>query len=201
MDELLQRRYKKVLDILPDVAECTRGKLVLAGGTALALFHLEHRISIDLDFIPLHGKEERAKEALKGCLSRKGYRTTVGAYSNQFVVQFEDTGIKIEIFSPKHKIKGYIEFDVGSSKMLVCSVDEILELKMESYADRKEAKDLFDVIFILKERAQGFGAVEKLLSETGPPVNMDYVRRIALGEEDYQYFVKVVEDASKTGNK
>lgn len=200
MDESLNRKYKKVLEILPDVAECTRGELVLAGGTALALFHLNHRISVDLDFIPLCGKEERAKEALKGCLSKKGYRTTVGAYSNQFVVQFEDTGIKIEVFLPKHKITDYKEFESEGAKLLVCSMDEILNLKIESYEGRKEARDLFDIIFILKEKGGEFGSVAKLLSKNGPPKNMELIRRMALTEEDYKYFVKVVEDASKAGS-
>lgn len=200
MDELLQRKYKKVLEILPDVAECTHGKLILAGGTALALFHLEHRISIDLDFIPIHGKEERAKEALKGCLSRKGYRTTVGAYSNQFVVQFEDTGIKVEVFNPKHNVEKYEERVVGGSKLLVCALDEILRLKIESYADRKEAKDLFDIIFILKEMKKGYGTVSELLSRGGAPINMENIRKMALSEDDYGYFEKVVNDASKAGS-
>lgn len=200
MDESLNHKYKKVLEILPDVAECTRGELVLAGGTALALFHLNHRISVDLDFIPLHGKEERMKEMLKGCLSKKGYRTTVGAYSNQFVVQFEDTGIKVEVFLPEHKIAHYEEVELEGAKLLVCSMDELLNLKIESYAGRKEARDLFDIIFILRKKKEGFESVAKLLSRNGPPRNMELVRKMALTDEDYQYFVKVVEDASNAGS-
>ena len=92
MDEQFNRKYKKVLEILPDVAACAQGKLVLVGGTALALFYLKHRVSVDLDFVPVEGDEVKLKEALKGCLTSKGYRTTPGAFKNQFVVQFEDRG-------------------------------------------------------------------------------------------------------------
>src|SRR4030042_4198513 len=104
MDDTYKRKYDRLLDILEDVAECAGDGLALAGGTALALFYLKHRVSVDLDFIPIAGNEAALKEALKGCLSKKGYRTQRGAYTNQFMVQFEDTTIKVEIFRPSFKI-------------------------------------------------------------------------------------------------
>lgn len=64
------------MESIEDVAECVDGELILIGGTALALFYLKHRVSIDLDFVPVkQNTEDTAKEKLKGALSKKGYRT------------------------------------------------------------------------------------------------------------------------------
>jgi predicted nucleotidyltransferase component of viral defense system len=201
MDERFHLKYRRLLEILPDVAECANGRLVLVGGTALAVFHLEHRISVDLDFVPLDGKGDDValKEALKGCLTRKGYRTGRAAYPNQFVVQFEDTSIKMEIFVPRRKVERFGEHAFGNAKLPVASVEEILEMKKESYADRIEARDLFDIVFILKERNAGFGIVRELLARCGLPKNAEGLRDIALSDADYEFFKKVVSNASKAG--
>ena len=67
MDEKLQKKYGRVLDILSNVAVCADGKLILIGGTALSLFYLKHRISVDIDLVPIEGKEKELKEQVKGC--------------------------------------------------------------------------------------------------------------------------------------
>ena len=116
MDSQLNRKYNRVLQIISDVAECADGQLILVGGTALALFHLEHRISVDLDFVPVKqspGEDEKLKQAVKGCLTKKGYRTMATRYPNQFVVQFDDMTIKIETFIPDEPLNGFIEKQVG----------------------------------------------------------------------------------------
>jgi len=201
MDERFYLKYKKVLEILPDVAECAQNKLILVGGTALAIFHLEHRISIDLDFVPVEGEDTKLKELLKGCLAKKGYRTLRAAYPNQFVIQFEDTSIKIEVFTPHRKIRNYETHAFGKTNLLVASVEEILELKKESYADRKEARDLFDIIFILKDMSKEVGLIEELIRKHGLPKNTDELKNVILREEDDAFFRKVITDASKTGSK
>lgn len=201
MDEVFQRKYNRVLEVLPDVAECAGKKLILVGGTALALFHLEHRISVDLDFVPLAGKDVQIKEGLKGCLTKKGYRTQRAAHANQFVIQFEDTGIKVEVFESPHPIKSFKEVGLGSSSVLVASAKDILQMKLLSYADRKEARDLFDIIFMLKGAGKGFDTINALVRAHGRPANMDEIEGMAVRKSDYHLFRKVVDDASKTGNQ
>ncbi|MEM4335801.1 MAG: nucleotidyl transferase AbiEii/AbiGii toxin family protein [Candidatus Anstonellales archaeon] len=197
MDEVFLRRYKKVMEILPDVAECLHERAILIGGTALALFYLKHRISIDLDFVAADGESKIIKEELKGCLSKKGYRTIRGAYKDQFVVQFEDTGIKVEFFEPDEKIKSFSYYAFGNSRLLVASIEEILKLKMGSYAQRKEARDLFDIFFILKKEGK---EINRIIKKFGPPKNMEELR-ILTDEKRYQEFAKVVKNASKTSSK
>ncbi len=198
MKEQFGLKYRKVLDILPDVADCTKGMLVLVGGTALALFHLGHRVSIDLDFVPLAAGDVAGKEALKGCLKKKGYRTLRAAYPNQFVVQFEDTSIKIEVFEPKGRIKSYDEHAVGNGKILVASIEDILLLKKQSYEERKEARDLFDIVFILKRMGHGFGEVREIIGKSGAPRNIESMKDLVLENSDYEFFMEVLGNASKT---
>lgn len=184
IDETFDRKYKKVLEILPDVAECTQGKLILVGGTALALFYLNHRVSVDIDFVPVSGDDVRLKEELKGCLSKKGYRTIRGAFRNQFVVKFEDTSIRVEVFVPDKKIKHIEEHVFGSAKIKVASLEDILQMKISSYKDRKEARDLFDILCILKKKGESLVAVKKqiseLISESGMPANVFEIETMAL---------------------
>ena len=196
MDESFSRKYKKVLEILPDVTACANGKLILAGGTALALFHLKHRISVDLDFIPVAGNEKKLKEELKGCLSKKGYRTAPAVFKNQFVVQFEDTSIKVEVFVPDHKIKKVQKFVYGGAEMTVASLDDLFQMKLATYADRQEARDLFDIFSILKKNGAGFGTLKKLLSTSGSPGNLEDIDAMATNPDDAAEFRKVITDAS-----
>ncbi len=49
MDTKFALKYGRIKQILNDVAGCAAQQLVLVGGTALALFYLHHRVSVDLD--------------------------------------------------------------------------------------------------------------------------------------------------------
>jgi len=198
MDDLFERKYKKVLEILPDVAECAQGKLVLVGGTALALFYLKHRTSIDLDFVPVArgADEKKLKETLRGCLTKKGYRTSAGAYQNQFIVQFEDTSIKIEVFEPEQKIGSGVEHVFGGTPILVAALEDLFAMKQSAYKDRKEARDLFDIFCILKTRGESFGTLKKLIAKSGLPKNVGDVDAMALNKQDRKEFKTVISDAS-----
>ncbi|MBI4399816.1 nucleotidyl transferase AbiEii/AbiGii toxin family protein [Candidatus Micrarchaeota archaeon] len=196
MEEQFNRKYKKVLEILPDVAECAKGRLVLAGGTALALFYLKHRVSVDLDFVLDRGDEIKMKEELKGCLTKKGYRTIAGAFSNQFVVQFEDTSIKVEVFKPDCKIRKVEEHVFGGARIRIASLEDIFRMKIAAYRERKEARDLFDVFCILKSKGSGFIEIERLLSTAGKPRNIEDIEAMAVNRQDAVLFHEVVFDAS-----
>jgi predicted nucleotidyltransferase component of viral defense system len=196
MEESFNRKYKKVLEILPDVAECAQGKLILVGGTALALFYLKHRVSVDLDFVPIAGDETKLKEELKGCLSKKGYRTISGAFKNHFIVQFEDTSIKIEVSKPDRKIRKVQEHVFGAAKIKVASLDEILQMKLSTYKERKEARDLFDIFCMLKAKRSSLGTLKRLISKSGMPKNIGDIAIMAVNPNNVAEFKKVVSDAS-----
>jgi predicted nucleotidyltransferase component of viral defense system len=192
------RKYAKVLDILPDVADCAQGKLILVGGTALALFYLKHRVSVDLDFVPVSGDDKKLKEELKGCLSKKGYRTVAGAFQNQFVVQFEDTSIKIEVFEPEPEIKPkrFEERVFGGTKVKIALLDDLLRMKQSAYVGRRESRDLFDIFCILRRGGPDPSIIKNLIAKFGVPKNLEDIENMALDPQDAVLFKKVVSDAS-----
>ena len=194
MDERSNRKYLRVMEILPDVAQCTNGKLVLVGGTALTLFYLNHRISVDLDFNPIIGNDKKLKEELKGCLTKSGYRTIAGNYENQFIVQFENTSIKIEIFEPdpEEKVKHVEERIFAGAKVNAASLKDLLRMKVKTYGKRKEVRDLFDIFYIIKKGDRDFGLINELISKSGLPSEIDKISELAFNSEDVLEFKKVI---------
>ncbi|HIH30614.1 TPA: nucleotidyl transferase AbiEii/AbiGii toxin family protein [Candidatus Micrarchaeota archaeon] len=193
-------KYARILEILPSVAECTGGRLVLVGGTALAIFHLKHRLSVDLDFATLGSDDVQAKEALKGCLSAKGVRAFRSRFSNQFVIHFEDTSIKVEVLPPSFKVNKAEWHEVGGSGLLVASLEDILRMKEGAYAERKEARDLFDVMLILKSTGEPLLRMRSMIKKNGAPKNMERLQAMVFSKADFEEFEGEVSDASKTSN-
>ena len=195
------QKYQRVLQIISDVAQCADGRLILVGGTALAVFYLKHRASVDIDFVPVerHPEEDvMLKQAVKGCLTKKGYRTMPARHHNQFVVQFEDTSIKVEIFIPNNPVKSVVEHDLAKAKLKVASLDDLLSMKIEAYANRKAARDIFDIIFILKEKNLPFDLVKELISKHGLPAEIESMQNMVFRKADYEFFKEVLNDNSKT---
>ena len=147
------QKYQRILESIEDIADATKEKLILVGGTALAIFYLNHRASQDLDFMPLKGDDAKMNEWFKGQLSKKGFKTLRSTYTNMFVVQFDDTSIKVELFFPTPKPAKIEKMPVGRTTMLVASLDDLLTMKTHAYRERKEARDLYDVVSIQIGRA------------------------------------------------
>jgi predicted nucleotidyltransferase component of viral defense system len=196
MSNSFERKYRRVLEILPDVTAAANGHLVLVGGTALALFYLKHRISIDLDFVPLHGDGVSEQASLKGALTKLGYRTSRGVYSNQFIIQFEDTSIKVEVFTPDSIPKHIERHAVGRHFLPVASLDDLLKMKEQAYADRREARDLFDLYHIFKKKGVDSSKLCRLLRSSGSPLHLDELPLILLSPLDFNEFKKVIDSCS-----
>lgn len=198
MQEALNRKYRRVLEILPDVAQAADGKLILVGGTALALVYLHHRISIDLDFVPAKGRDYELKEMLKGAMSSKGYQTQRSAYSNQFVVQFEDASIKVEIFEPEYRIKKVEKYNAEGAELPVASLEDIFEMKKIAYKERHASRDLFDLYHMLKKKGEDFSLLREMLQRFGPPERLEGLNDMLFSASDYEEFVQVVKSCSPT---
>lgn len=196
MDEKYNRKYQRILTILSDVAKCAQGRFILVGGTALSIFYLRHRVSVDLDFVPISGNDVKLKEELKGCLTIKGYRTSTGAFKNQFVVQFQDTSIKIEVFEPEIKIKQTEEHELGAVKILTPSLGELLEMKVYTYKQRKESRDLFDIFCILKLKKSSLKKVKALISQNGMPKNIGEIDKMAINQQNVKEFKELISDVT-----
>ncbi len=201
MDNIAHIKYQRIIESLEDIAECAAGNLVLVGGTALGLFYLKHRASVDLDFVPINGDDVKLKEALKGCLSKKGYRTLRSAYSNQFVIQFEDTSIKVELFTPDKKLKKIEMFGVGTEKLAVASIEDLLEMKLDTYKRRKKARDMYDIIAILDKKNGNIEIAIELIKDYGAPDEVEIVKAMETDKRYYKLFEEVLARVTKTDSK
>ncbi|VVC01814.1 Nucleotidyl transferase AbiEii toxin, Type IV TA system [uncultured archaeon] len=198
MREAFEKKYRRVLEILPDIAQATEDKLVLVGGTALAVFYLQHRTSVDIDFVPIKDRDDKMKEMLKGALSSKGYRTQRSAYANQFVVQFDDTAIKIEVFEPEYKIRKIERHEIRGHKLQVASVEDIFRMKKLAYKDRHASRDLFDLYCMARRDGNGNEIVWQMIRKFGKPERLDEFQHMVLKPQDYDEFVKVIGSCSPT---
>jgi len=192
-------KYARILEILPSVADCAGERLILIGGTALAVFHLRHRLSVDLDFATNGNDDVSSKEKLKGCLSSKGVRAFRSRFSNQFVIQFSDTSIKVEILPPTFRVQTPEWHDLGGgTRMLVASIGDILCMKEHAYSERKEARDLFDLFCIMRANG-GQADILPLIKKHGAPKNMERLEAMVFSRADFEEFNGLISDASKTG--
>jgi len=193
MESIFERKYRLAKAILSDVADCIDCRLVLVGGTALALFHLEHRVSVDLDFVPLHGQDvAEAKQALKGCMSKKGYTTQTARWHNQFIVQSQNTSIKVEVFTPEEKIASTEKRVYGGKELLVASLDDLLKMKTLAFTQRGKARDLFDIVAILLKTGKSLSFAEGLAKKRGIPVDVAEIEQMAPDENVLFEFKKVI---------
>lgn len=192
MENVFQRKYSLATQILSDVADCANRRLILVGGTALALFYLQHRVSVDLDWVPVSGDDARAKEALKGCLSSKGYRTQRARFSNQFIVQSESTSIKVEVFTPEEKVEKAEKRTIGGRELLVASLEDLFKMKSLAYSQRRKARDLFDVVAILLKTGRSMSFAEGLAEKNGLPDDVEELGQMVPDVAVLAAFKKVV---------
>lgn len=126
-----------------------KDKFYLTGGTALAAFYLEHRLSEDLDFF---SEEQVEIEAVLDFLHRIPAVAKID-YESKFdrklfmlhsktkpVLKVEFTKYPFPRLKPGAKIEG----------LAIDSLDDILTNKLIALTDRKDPKDYFDIYCILK---------------------------------------------------
>ena len=193
MESIFERKYNLAKAILADVADCIDCQLILVGGTALAIFYLQHRVSVDLDFVPLSGDDvAAAKQALKGCMSKKGYRTQAARWHNQFIVQSENTSVKVEVFTPEEKIGKTEKRVYGSKELLVASLDDLMKMKILAFSQRGKARDLFDIVAILLKTGKSLSQAAELVKKRGVPEDVAELEQMAPDENVLVEFKKVI---------
>ncbi len=69
-------------------------------------------------------------------------------------------------------------------------------MKIETYAVRKEIRDLFDIVFILKSKGGDYDYLKEIIAKYGMPANEKGIKNYILREEDYEFFKSVVKDAT-----
>ena len=147
--------------------------LIFCGGTMLRLCHELNRYSVDLDFWLLN-KEYTAnifKETKK--YLAENYRLKKAANRKEgLVFEFAARGyprsLKIEIRKQKAKIRheGKIAFSKHNPIQIMvkaATLDEMMKAKVETFLDRVQIRDVFDIEFLLKRGVKIIASRKELL--------------------------------------
>ena len=131
-----------------EVASVYEDAIYLTGGTALARFFFEHRLSEDLDFFTLGDDLRRIATDLIARLEGRGLSVSVerlDVYFARFYVLQADVQLKVEFAREYHRVDGLIKTD---HDVFVNSLADIGANKISAFEDRAEIKDIIDLYFI-----------------------------------------------------
>ena len=166
------RQVQLLVHLLPLVAE--ESCFALKGGTAINLFVRElPRLSVDIDlvYLPMQDRKEALHE-ISSALSRIGQRIlrvfsdakVTEAYKNKpdamrLVISRKGVKIKIElspvprrtVFEPELRgVCEKVENEFGYAEIAVVSLEDLYAGKICAALDRQHPRDLFDVMWLLK---------------------------------------------------
>ena len=131
-----------------EVASVYEDAIYLTGGTALARFFFEHRLSEDLDFFTLGDDLRRIATDLIARLEGRGLSVNVerlDVYFARFYVLQADVQLKVEFAREYHLVDGLIK---TAHSIFVNSLADIGANKISAFEDRAEIKDIIDLFFI-----------------------------------------------------
>lgn len=166
MAEILDKFQKEVLK------EMAKSKLsshfVWSGGTALSYNYLQHRLSIDLDFL---SQDLLPDEYLLSSVMEIKERLKIGRVKEQkrfnrheFWLQKNKEALKIEfVFYPFPFIKAPKK--VKEFGVKVDSIEDILTNKTHALFERSEPKDVFDIFWILRKEKIEYQKIFKWVKE------------------------------------
>lgn len=186
--------YTRVLnteqkEVLSKFADLGKGKLYLAGGTALAL-QLGHRTSVDLDFYtPDHFDVRELSKKL-----RQIFLSDLVIKGNQSEDTFfaEIRGIKFSVFYyPYLLVRSVSEY----RGVKIASVEDIAAMKIAAIVQRGRRRDFVDIHFLIKKIG-----LEKILKATFEkyPWYKDMTEIIG---KSLNYFVDADNDKEAGGTK
>jgi len=143
---------KKIIDLFS--ASSLSKKFYLTGGTALSVFYLQHRLSIDLDFFSdkpfLYDEIAPFIERLKKDFNLKEIPTVKIFDRWQFTVKDKET-VKLEFVYFDHEKKRLKPLK-KEGRILIDSLEDIAANKTLAYFDRNEPKDLFDLYYLITKK-------------------------------------------------
>ena len=158
---------------------------VFKGGTALYKIYNLQRFSEDLDF-SLMGEKEEAIEIIKRVVGKiSGFSIKeIKEVKNSILIKIScrglitkyntlriDISLKNKIFLPID-IKNYVSdyLDIPPFSLKVLNPEEIISEKIHSMLNRRKARDLYDIFFLLKQ----FKFNEKITKEKLKLFNQKY---------------------------
>ncbi|HLD71325.1 MAG TPA: nucleotidyl transferase AbiEii/AbiGii toxin family protein [Candidatus Peribacteraceae bacterium] len=150
--EILTDVQRRVLTLLANHQDLARA-YVLSGGTALAAFHLHHRLSDDLDFFSLDPVDslriERFVEEVRNDIGARDIEPTHIYDRRLFVLTLPDEQtLKLEF---THYPYTHLETPSLHDGIQVESLRDIATDKLAAMLDRFEPKDYYDLCLLLSK--------------------------------------------------
>jgi len=146
-----QNIFYPLQDRVFDIASVYGDKLYLTGGTALARFYFNHRLSDDLDFFTPTDDLKAMANDLRLRLADAGYVievSTLEVYFARFFIVQENFKLKVEF------AKEFNLFDplVRTNKAIfINSLEDIGANKIMAFEDRATVKDVIDLYYITQK--------------------------------------------------
>lgn len=152
---------KNLLEKIKDDELFNRHPFVFVGGTALS-YHIQHRVSEDLDFaftadIPIYDVRAFALRHSGVYLSdpsASAFRINTGIDLDSRHIKFLIDGVKVEFFYPPDPLSQLClsgdKSNFKDSAIYVLNLMDIARMKVKALMDRVKIRDIFDVSEILK---------------------------------------------------
>lgn len=161
---ILTDSQKKVLDLFrkSDLVD----KFYWTGGTLLAFYYLQHRLSLDLDlFSEIPFSFEELTPFL--ILLKKKLKTPISEHKIydrwEFVIEKPEI-TRVEFVFYNHQ-KKRLELLKRFQGLLIDTLPDIAANKVMAYFDRNEPKDLFDLYFLLTREKYSVQLLLKLVEQ------------------------------------
>lgn len=147
--------YQNVLYPLQDqvfaIARVYEQNLYLTGGTALARFHFQHRLSEDLDFFTTTDDLKVIANDLRLRLIEAGYTIEVeklDLYFARFYIIQPNATLKVEFAKEFNLVDPLQQTKVG---IYLNSLEDIGANKITAFEDRAAIKDIIDLYYITQQ--------------------------------------------------
>ena len=144
--KILTVLQEKVLSALFSV-EDVRRHFYLTGGTALAAFYLQHRLSDDLDLFTHSIDVESIERSLESAVTEKGHKIECNRRAPGFRSYSVDGELKVDVVKD-------VDFRVGAPELvgdiMVDSKKNIAVNKVLAVYGRLDPKDYVDLFFLLR---------------------------------------------------
>jgi len=130
--------------------ETIKNNFFLTGGTALSVFYLHHRTSIDLDFFSI---KEPSLDELHLWISRTWPNESERINQNEFILQILVKDIKIDIvYDPLSFDEPREKYYLDENKSItIDSLKNIAAGKFTTLVSRREIKDYVDFFYLHKK--------------------------------------------------
>jgi len=147
--------YREVLyplqDAVFELARVYGQNLYLTGGTALARFYFQHRLSEDLDFFTTTDDLKLIANDLRLRLIAQGYAVEMeklDVYFARFYILHADATLKVEFVKEFNLVDPLVQTDHA---IYINSLEDIGANKITAFEDRAAMKDMVDLYYITQQ--------------------------------------------------